>query len=74
MQAEGRNFQKLLPAAGLRSEACSGHGDAPLKLVDFGIAGVVRNDRPEKRLLTKCAGTVGYMAPEVGFGRLHVIV
>eukprot|EP00913_Durusdinium_trenchii_P028564 g26791.t1 len=26
---------------------------------------VLRNDRPEKRLLTKCAGTVGYMAPEV---------
>lgn len=45
--------------------SCSGHGDAPLKLVDFGIAGVVRNDRPEKRLLTKCAGTLGYMAPEV---------
>ncbi|CAK9091074.1 Calcium-dependent protein kinase 5 (PbCDPK5) [Durusdinium trenchii] len=45
--------------------SCSGHGDAPLKLVDFGIAGVLRNDRPEKRLLTKCAGTVGYMAPEV---------
>lgn len=45
--------------------ACSGLGDAPLKLVDFGIAGVVRSDRPEKRLLTKCAGTIGYMAPEV---------
>ncbi|CAJ1450251.1 unnamed protein product, partial [Effrenium voratum] len=45
--------------------ACSGHGDAPLKLVDFGIAGVCRTDRPEKRLLTKCAGTLGYMAPEV---------
>lgn len=25
----------------------------------------MRNDRPEKRLLTKCAGTLGYMAPEV---------
>eukprot|EP00439_Symbiodinium_sp_Y106_P032374 s499_g3.t2 len=54
------------PAAGSAIPiACSGEGDAPLKLVDFGIAGVVRNDRPEKRLLTKCAGTVGYMAPEV---------
>ena len=28
-------------------------------------SGAVRNDRPEKRLLTKCAGTLGYMAPEV---------
>eukprot|EP00930_Biecheleria_cincta_P032248 TRINITY_DN22381_c0_g1_i1.p1 TRINITY_DN22381_c0_g1~~TRINITY_DN22381_c0_g1_i1.p1 ORF type:complete len:551 (-),score=71.64 TRINITY_DN22381_c0_g1_i1:8-1660(-) len=45
--------------------SCSGNGDAPLKLVDFGIAGVLRNDKPQKRLLTKCAGTVGYMAPEV---------
>ncbi|CAE8602635.1 unnamed protein product, partial [Polarella glacialis] len=45
--------------------SCSGLGDAPLKLVDFGIAGVLRSDRPQKRLLTKCAGTVGFMAPEV---------
>jgi len=45
--------------------ACSGHGDAPLKLVDFGIAGVVRSDQPGKRLLTKSAGTKGFMAPEV---------
>jgi Ca2+-binding EF-hand superfamily protein len=44
---------------------CTGEGDARLKLVDFGIAGVVRSDRPDKRLLTRAVGTVGYMAPEV---------
>jgi len=49
--------------------ACSGDSDAPLKLVDFGISGVVRSDRPEKRLLTKRAGTSGYMAPEVHGGQ-----
>lgn len=45
--------------------ACSGDADAPLKLVDFGVSGVVRTDRPEKRKLTRRAGTDGYMAPEV---------
>lgn len=45
--------------------ACSGDADAPLKLVDFGISGVVRSDRPNKRLLTRRAGTDGYIAPEV---------
>lgn len=45
--------------------ACSGDTDAPLKLVDFGISGVVRSDKPQKRMLTKRAGTDGYMAPEV---------
>jgi len=45
--------------------ACCGTADAPLKLVDFGISGVVRSDKPEKRKLTKRAGTSGYMAPEV---------
>lgn len=44
--------------------ACSGTADAPLKLVDFGISGVVRADHPNKRLLTRRAGTDGYMAPE----------
>lgn len=48
--------------------ACSGNSDAPLKLVDFGISGVVRCDRPSKRLLTRRAGTEGYMAPEVFLG------
>jgi len=45
--------------------SCCGPEDAPLKLVDFGISAVVRRDKPNKRLLTKRAGTDGYMAPEV---------
>lgn len=49
--------------------ACSGTADAPLKLVDFGISGVVRADHPNKRLLTRRAGTDGYMAPEVFLGQ-----
>lgn len=51
--------------------ACSGTADAPLKLVDFGVSGVVRTDRPEKRWLTRRAGTDGYMAPEVVEGQLY---
>lgn len=51
--------------------ACCGTADAPLKLVDFGVSGVVRTDRPEKRWLTKRAGTDGYMAPEVLEGCLY---
>ncbi|CAE8646038.1 unnamed protein product [Polarella glacialis] len=39
--------------------------DAPLKLIDFGIGGVVPCDRPEARYLTAMVGTDGYMAPEV---------
>eukprot|EP00931_Biecheleriopsis_adriatica_P063838 TRINITY_DN38739_c0_g1_i1.p1 TRINITY_DN38739_c0_g1~~TRINITY_DN38739_c0_g1_i1.p1 ORF type:complete len:522 (+),score=116.50 TRINITY_DN38739_c0_g1_i1:51-1616(+) len=39
--------------------------DAPLKLVDFGIGGVVPCDRPEARYLTAMVGTDGYMAPEI---------
>lgn len=60
-------FSCRVPGAcnGAIPTSCSGNGDAPLKLVDFGIAGVLRSDRPQKRLLTKCAGTIGYMAPEV---------
>jgi len=49
--------------------ACSGQEHAPLKLVDFGISGVVRSDMPHKRLLTRRAGTDGYMAPEVFLGQ-----
>jgi len=41
--------------------ACSGDQDAPLKMVDFGISGVVH----KKRWLTKRVGTDGFMAPEV---------
>jgi len=51
--------------------SCCGTADAPLKLVDFGISGVVRTDRPEKRWLTKRAGTDGYMAPEVLEGQFY---
>ena len=32
---------------------------------------MVRGDRPQKRLLTRRAGTEGYMAPEVCKGRAH---
>lgn len=49
--------------------ACSGETDAPLKLVDFGISGVVRRDQPGKRMLTRRAGTEGYIAPEVLLGQ-----
>lgn len=41
--------------------ACSGDTDASLKMVDFGISGVVH----KKRFLTKRVGTDGFMAPEV---------
>lgn len=37
-------------------------GDAALKVVDFGVSGVVRGDG--KRLLTRQVGTDGFMAPE----------
>lgn len=43
--------------------ACYGHGDAPLKMVDFGVSGVFGSDG--KRWLTKSVGTDGFMAPEV---------
>mmetsp|Transcript_71816 Transcript_71816/g.126832 ORF Transcript_71816/g.126832 Transcript_71816/m.126832 type:complete len:505 (+) Transcript_71816:22-1536(+) len=39
--------------------------DSPLKLVDFGIGGVVPGERPETRFLTAMVGTDGYMAPEI---------
>jgi len=39
--------------------------DAPLKLVDFGVSGVVSSLNPGKRFLTRTAGTDGYIAPEV---------
>eukprot|EP00930_Biecheleria_cincta_P012079 TRINITY_DN11542_c0_g1_i1.p1 TRINITY_DN11542_c0_g1~~TRINITY_DN11542_c0_g1_i1.p1 ORF type:complete len:529 (-),score=100.73 TRINITY_DN11542_c0_g1_i1:301-1839(-) len=43
--------------------------DAPLKLVDFGIGGVVPGDREEARFLTAMVGTDGYMAPEILLSR-----
>lgn len=48
---------------GLIPIACSGDGDAPLKMVDFGVSGVVRSDG--KRWLTRQVGTDGFIAPEV---------
>lgn len=39
--------------------------ESELKLVDFGICGIVPSDRPEMRFLTATVGTDGYIAPEV---------
>lgn len=43
----------------------SGVSEAPLKLVDFGVSGVVPADQLGRRFLTKQVGTDGFMAPEV---------
>lgn len=47
----------------------SGGAGAPLKLVDFGVSGVVSSILPGERFLTRTAGTDGYIAPEVLLSR-----
>lgn len=53
------------PQSGSFIPVSAANMDVPLKLVDFGASGVIRGDRPDKRLLTKTVGTRGYIAPEI---------
>mmetsp|Transcript_37643 Transcript_37643/g.70372 ORF Transcript_37643/g.70372 Transcript_37643/m.70372 type:complete len:531 (+) Transcript_37643:43-1635(+) len=42
-----------------------------LKLLDFGVSGVVPRSNPSSRLLKAVTGTTGYMAPEIIMGRAY---